>query len=196
MAPLPELSFHLRSVDGELLWFRSRVPRGSSPAPSFRVLDEMELGHRPGRYIEAILDLANLTDTALVPMIGLGDEYVALESHPLYLVNFTDTDDEHFEGTHKEDDDDDDGKDASVRDVVLQLADVVLPGATVRDTLFEGIRIRELFVDADSTTTSVGAGRPGWDALFIHIGPQSRTRLKVRWWVDRYKGDALVTNLL
>jgi hypothetical protein len=194
MAPQPVLSFHLRKIEEEFLWFRSRECRRGS-APSFRVLDEMELGQRTGQYIEAILDLANTTDTALIPMIGLGDEYVALESHPLYFVNFTDTVDENIEGLFKEEDDEGEPTKASSarRDVVLQRTSPVAP---IYDTLFEGIRIREIYADAYSATTSVGAGRPGWDSLFIYIRPQSRTRLKVRWWIDECKGGALVTNLL
>jgi hypothetical protein len=193
MAPLPEFHFTLRydALTEDFSWFKSRSGccyHQYSQVPMFRSLDEMEAGDRPGDHVEAILDLRNDTDTALLPMIGIGDEYFGLgASLPLHFVNFTDTDDEYIAGLHEYEED----AFLSRRHVIMQHR----PGI-INDTLFEGIRIREMDLGADSPLMSVGAGMQGVDALFIHIAPGTRTRLKARWWIDQSRAPAIVRNLL
>jgi len=206
MAPLPELHFVLRydSLTEDFLWFRSRVTHTSfSPVRMFDILEEMEVGDRPGDYIEAILVLKNDTDTSLVSMLSVGDEYFGLDS-PLHFVNFTDIDDEIMLGvdtdagirtsdtdTESELDSESETESSHKRLVTLKFR----PGV-VYDTLFQGIRIREMHLDHDSPLKSVGAGVPGLDGLFIYIEPGSRKRLKARWWIEESRKPAVVRNLV
>ena len=203
MAPLPELHFVLRydSVTEDYLWFRSRVPSTCSEVRMFDILEEMEVGDRAGDYIEAILDLKNDTDTSLVSMLGIGDEYFSLSTFPLHFVNFTDMDDEVLVDTDTDTDLSDTDTDTEISDTDPEGLDrrlVMLknrPGV-IYDTVFQGVRIRELYLDGQSHLKSVGAGVPGLDGLFIYIEPGSRTRLKARWWIDQSRKPAIVRNLL
>jgi hypothetical protein len=167
----------------------------------FDILEEMEVGDRAGDYIEAILDLKNDTDTSLVSMLGIGDEYFGLSTFPLHFVNFTDMDDEVLVDTDTDTDLSDTDTDTEISDTDPEGLDrrlVMLknrPGV-IYDTVFQGVRIRELYLDGQSHLKSVGAGVPGLDGLFIYIEPGSRTRLKARWWIDQSRKPAIVRNLL
>jgi hypothetical protein len=138
--------------------------------------------------------LRNDTDNALVPMIGLADEYSAIDGGSgssfgsfgdvgtrLHFVNFTDTDDEILDPDRED-------NDSGNRRVVHTRRDDF-----VSDTLFEGVRIREVNLGEGM---SVGAGLAGYDALHVYIDPRETVRVVARWYPDDTRFQALVRSLV
>lgn len=163
MAPLPVYRFIFRATPDGSIWCR-----GSSVADNSAFFEDAT------GCASVMLELRNDTDTALTRMIGVADEYTAIE--PLHFVNFTDTDDELLIGKEEEEEKEEDDQEPrpwSVAPRVVRLRDDI-----VTDTLFEGIRIREIHLREGM---SVGAGVEGLDALHMYITPGQCVRVIARW---------------